>query len=308
MTSFNIYEHATQQHIEQFKPTLLYIKQHVITGKLYFGKTVSLKNIESYLGSGSYWKNHIKKYGTQHVTTIWYCLFTDIESLVETAMILSETQNIIESSDWANLTIELGVGGWDHINHGSYIKKPMSLETRLKISNSNKDKIVSLETREKLSNANLGKIVSKETREKLSKSSIGREHSLEARENMRNATRKQKMSMSEDHKKHIKDALLGVPLSKERVEAMSKRMTGLKRSESHQNNLNIARRNRISTQESRQKFSANRSKNRDQRREMFSYYYLFLCYLNYIISADPLSTFVKMSTEFPSLYKLDSLM
>ena len=45
MSSENIYTN--------FKPTFLYIKQHTVTGKLYFGKTT--QNPETYLGSGTYW-------------------------------------------------------------------------------------------------------------------------------------------------------------------------------------------------------------------------------------------------------------
>lgn len=57
----SIYTSLTQQIITQyresgrtFEPTYLYIKQHSITGKLYFGKTV--KNPEKYNGSGSPWR------------------------------------------------------------------------------------------------------------------------------------------------------------------------------------------------------------------------------------------------------------
>lgn len=44
-----------------FRPTFLYIKQHTITGKLYFGKTSkNLDKMLSYKGSGKYWLDHIK--------------------------------------------------------------------------------------------------------------------------------------------------------------------------------------------------------------------------------------------------------
>lgn len=49
MTSFNIYNYATQSQIDNFKPTFLYLKQHSVTGKLYFGKTVS-KDPSKYKG------------------------------------------------------------------------------------------------------------------------------------------------------------------------------------------------------------------------------------------------------------------
>ncbi len=52
MTSFNIYDFATQKQIDSFTPTYLYIKRHTVTGKLYFGKTVKTgSSFDRYLGS-----------------------------------------------------------------------------------------------------------------------------------------------------------------------------------------------------------------------------------------------------------------
>lgn len=59
--------------MENFKPTFLYIKQHVTTGVLYFGKTI--KNPEKYKGSGVVWKRIIAV--DSCVNTLWYCLFLD---------------------------------------------------------------------------------------------------------------------------------------------------------------------------------------------------------------------------------------
>ncbi len=94
---------------KEFQPTYLYIKQHFITGKRYFGKTI--KNPEIYNGSGKYWKNHIKKHGKEHIVTIWYCLFYDKESITEFALMCSNQWNIVESTAWANQTPENGLGG-----------------------------------------------------------------------------------------------------------------------------------------------------------------------------------------------------
>jgi hypothetical protein len=93
-----------------FKPTFLYIKQHSVTGLLYFGKTVR-KDPEKYMGSGIYWKNHIKNHGVDHVVTLWYCLFYEEQDCKDFAMAFSIQNNIIESNDWANLAIENGIGG-----------------------------------------------------------------------------------------------------------------------------------------------------------------------------------------------------
>jgi hypothetical protein len=110
MTSFNIYDHATQQQIDNFKPTYLYIKRHKVTGLLYFGQTRKL-DILKYNGSGTLWNNHIKKHGKEYIETVWYCLFTDIETIVKTALFFTEINNIVESKDFANLRPENGLDG-----------------------------------------------------------------------------------------------------------------------------------------------------------------------------------------------------
>ena len=51
-------------------PTYLYIKQHSITKKMYFGKTTRPDPMK-YKGSGVYWLRHIKKHGSRFVETIW---------------------------------------------------------------------------------------------------------------------------------------------------------------------------------------------------------------------------------------------
>lgn len=98
-----------------FHPTWLMIKQHKTTGLLYFCKTTKFDPIK-YLGSGKYWKRHLKEHGTD-VDTIWCELFTDVETLVEFAISFSETNDIVKAKDvngnkiWANLEFENGLSG-----------------------------------------------------------------------------------------------------------------------------------------------------------------------------------------------------
>jgi hypothetical protein len=108
-------------------PTYLYIKQHSITGLKYFGKTT--KNPYKYNGSGKYWKSHINKYGKQFIDTIWVSdLYTDT-SIINFALQFSIDNNIVESSDWANLILENGLDG------GSVTKgKVLSEEHKVKLS------------------------------------------------------------------------------------------------------------------------------------------------------------------------------
>ena len=103
--------------MQSFKPTFLYIKRHIVTGLLYFGKTV--KNPNKYKGSGIYWKRHLQKHGS-HVETLWYCLFLDAQTCSEFALLFSKNNNIVESSEWANLIDENGLDG-ALVGHPSFI-------------------------------------------------------------------------------------------------------------------------------------------------------------------------------------------
>jgi len=93
-----------------FKPTWLYLKQHNLTGLLYFGKTI--KDPFAYPGSGIHWTSHLKKHG-DNVTTIWTKLFTDKEELSHYALQYSHNNNIVESAAYANLMLENGLTGGD---------------------------------------------------------------------------------------------------------------------------------------------------------------------------------------------------
>lgn len=125
-----------------YKPTYLYVKAHLLTGMLYFGKTVR-KQIHSYHGSGKLWTRHINKHGREHVITLWYQLFEDQQSLINFALEFSRINNIVVSKDWANLKEENGLDG------GS--PKGRSAEALAKISRANKGKIISEETKAKMS-------------------------------------------------------------------------------------------------------------------------------------------------------------
>lgn len=98
-----------------FIPTYLYIKQHTITGKLYFGKTTRpLKRMLSYKGSGVHWTRHIKYHGAEHVVTLWYQLYLDPFNLVTDALFFSHKMEIVKSDSWLNLTVEHGLDGNGH--------------------------------------------------------------------------------------------------------------------------------------------------------------------------------------------------
>lgn len=95
----------------EFIPTYLYIKQHTVTGKLYFGKTTSKDPIK-YLGSGKTWVRNYKKHGKEHIITLWFQLYDNIFDLVSDAFSMSNSFNIVKSSLWMNLKPENGLDGY----------------------------------------------------------------------------------------------------------------------------------------------------------------------------------------------------
>ena len=99
-----------------FKPTRLYIKQCPHCGMKYFGKYTG-DHIETYRGSGVRWKRHLKKHNVKP-THLWHSDWYHHKELIKKfAVRFSNLNNIVESTDWANLKIEDGLGGgWSHYN------------------------------------------------------------------------------------------------------------------------------------------------------------------------------------------------
>ena len=93
----------------------LYVKTHNRTGLKYFGKTTR-KDPFKYKGSGIRWRNHLAKHGND-VNTDIIASFEDHECAKEFAIKFSLDNNIVESSEWANLKIEELEGGWSHITN-----------------------------------------------------------------------------------------------------------------------------------------------------------------------------------------------
>ena len=97
-------------HPSKFKPTALIIRKHNKTGLLYLHKTIKLNELHSYHGSGTYWSNHLKKYG-KDTEILWYNVFYEKKDIVTFALLLSKLYNVVSSSEWANQTVETGLGG-----------------------------------------------------------------------------------------------------------------------------------------------------------------------------------------------------
>jgi mevalonate pyrophosphate decarboxylase len=109
----------------------LYLKTHNKTGLKYLGKTTRDPYI--YKGSGVIWKCHLKKYGNDVSTKILF-QSTDKNEFKNVAVHYSNLYNIVESTQFANLTIEEGQGG------STWIGRKHSKESKEKITKTYKDK------------------------------------------------------------------------------------------------------------------------------------------------------------------------
>ncbi len=87
----------------------LYIKTHRTTGLKYLGKTSS-KNPYSYPGSGKRWRAHLDKHGYDFDTEI-LLESDDPIKIKEAGIYYSNTWNIVNDINWANLKPESGDGG-----------------------------------------------------------------------------------------------------------------------------------------------------------------------------------------------------
>lgn len=197
-----------------FKPTYLYIKTHKITGLKYFGKTI--KNPNTYLGSGIRWRAHLKKHGNDVFTEILNNgqAYTNEEIFKEDAINFSIKFNIVNSEEWANLMIEQGAGG-DTSASENY-KKSMKMRNMKgennpmygktpKSKGKTLDQLYDKETadkiRESARNGNIGRKLSTESKLKMGRSislsTKGRPKSEEFRMKM-------KKPKSEDHKEKLR--------------------------------------------------------------------------------------------------------
>lgn len=115
----------------------LMIKTHNKTGLKYLCYTKTSGDVfESYKGSGTRWRNHLKKRGDSITTEIIF-ESDDYHDFKSKAIETSIKLNVVESKDWANLKIEEGDGGssthgrrWAHDGTNQiYLKKGETLPT-----------------------------------------------------------------------------------------------------------------------------------------------------------------------------------
>jgi len=190
-----------------FKPTVLLVMEHNITGLKYFCKTALLDRVNRYKGSGTRWTNHLKVHGKDVKVGI-FGFYIEEERCRNAAKQFSVDNKIVESDEWANLVEETGMMDRNMSNnlnpfygkkHTPEMKESMRLarlgrsvnkgayrspEQRAKISASLKGRKnpavsqrligrkLTAETKAKLSEAGKKRVWSDETREKIRQSSL----------------------------------------------------------------------------------------------------------------------------------------
>lgn len=166
-----------------FKPTYLYIKIHNKTGLKYFGKTIK-KDPISYKGSGTYWSNHLKSHG-QDISTEIVGYYEDKDECMSIAKNFSDTNDIVNSKEWANQIPETGIDGnaRGDFKHSEETKKKLSIlglgrkhseETKKKLSIIGKGRLRTEDSKLRMSNSSKGKLVSNEHRLNISRSLKGK--------------------------------------------------------------------------------------------------------------------------------------
>jgi len=83
------------------------IKTHNKTGLKYLCQSTRADYM-TYIGSGKYWRRHLKKHGNNIITEV-IGEFEIKEQLSEAGIKYSELYNIVESQEWANLIPESGL-------------------------------------------------------------------------------------------------------------------------------------------------------------------------------------------------------
>ena len=95
---------------EFWKPRYYYVMKNKTSGKFYFGQTTG--NIDTYLGSGVYWKNHCKTHGGYSKSNIevTFLEYFELKETAEKFISSFEANNpnywIKENTLWANLCKE----------------------------------------------------------------------------------------------------------------------------------------------------------------------------------------------------------
>jgi hypothetical protein len=114
-----------------FETTALYVKTHNVTGFKYFGKTTRLQKIHSYKGSGVHWVRHLKKHGSNYTTEL-LGIWQNKERLVKFARKFCQENDVVKSSNWANIVLEEGLQG--AANGETNVAQKLAVREKMKLN------------------------------------------------------------------------------------------------------------------------------------------------------------------------------
>jgi hypothetical protein len=114
------------------KQIFIYLKTHNETGLNYLG--ITKQNPYKYIGSGTRWLNHLKKHGRKITTKVLFSSF-DKKEVVEMGKFYSTLWDVVNNKEFANLKIEEGDGGFDHVNKLPPSERPnvLALKNNIKL-------------------------------------------------------------------------------------------------------------------------------------------------------------------------------
>lgn len=292
---------------------VIYKTTNLLNGMIYVGK--DLKNNPKYLGSGLLLLKAIKKYGKENFKK-------EILEVCSTKEILNEKEKFwIETLQARNR--EIGY----NIAEGGHGGLTYDEETKKKISEQMKNRIVSEETKEKLSKSRKGIFKhTEETKEKLSKSHKGKklskEHIEKIKEFSKNSkksekfieqqgliqkywpegskhTEETKQKMSEYHKANPVRYWLGKKKPLEVIEKIKQSRNGFKHSEEHKNKMSGEGNplyGKHHTEETRKKISES-NKNKTPEEKLAIYKKFFITRMGYEPTQEQLDNKLKELIE-----------
>jgi NUMOD3 motif len=174
-----------------------------------------------YMGSGVYWKRHLKSHNfiSEDIKTIILFETTDEKELIEKSTYYSEVYDIVNSKKWANLIPETG--------NNSVLGMKHSEETKKKLSKIHKGRFVGDK------NPMFGKPVSDNTINKIREANKGHKHSEETKNKIREKLIGNKHTLGHKHSKELRERMAksnigkhNIPKSEEEKRKMSERGKG----------------------------------------------------------------------------------